>query len=91
MSMMEVDGQMEENSNLDSKPMRRGSDNNGDLMQENDGPDSADTHDQLDPAKHSLGYLYILEACSSGSFSNELASASCCYGVRRCRFNAANC
>ncbi|XP_068303732.1 COP9 signalosome complex subunit 3 isoform X2 [Pyrus communis] len=31
--------------------------------------------DQLDPAKHSLGYLYILEACSSGSISKEQASA----------------
>ncbi|KAM1357656.1 hypothetical protein ACFX1Q_044721 [Malus domestica] len=31
--------------------------------------------DQLDPATHSLGYLYILEACSSGSISKEQASA----------------
>ncbi|GMN42689.1 hypothetical protein TIFTF001_011903 [Ficus carica] len=31
--------------------------------------------DQLDPSKHSLGFLYILEACSSGSVSNERASA----------------
>ncbi|RXH69591.1 hypothetical protein DVH24_037375 [Malus domestica] len=31
--------------------------------------------DQLDPAKHSLGYLYILEACSTGSISKEQASA----------------
>lgn len=30
--------------------------------------------DQLDPSKHSLGFLYILEACSSGSVSNERAS-----------------
>ncbi|KAM2618063.1 hypothetical protein TB1_034393 [Malus domestica] len=30
--------------------------------------------DQLDPAKHSLGYLYILEACSFGSISKEQAS-----------------
>ncbi|XP_050125152.1 protein GRIP-like [Malus sylvestris] len=47
MSTTEVDGQMEENSNSDSKPMKRGSDSNGDLVQENGGPDSADTHDQL--------------------------------------------
>ncbi|XP_021833282.1 COP9 signalosome complex subunit 3 [Prunus avium] len=31
--------------------------------------------DQLDPSKHSLGYLYILEACSSGSISKEQGSA----------------
>ncbi|XP_062105512.1 COP9 signalosome complex subunit 3 [Humulus lupulus] len=30
--------------------------------------------DQLDPSKHSLGFLYILEACSSGSISKERAS-----------------
>ncbi|TQD99505.1 hypothetical protein C1H46_014841 [Malus baccata] len=30
--------------------------------------------DQLDPATHSLGYLYILEACSSGLISKEQAS-----------------
>ncbi|KAM1202081.1 hypothetical protein TB2_017855 [Malus domestica] len=47
MSTTEVDGQMEENSNSDSKPMKRGSDSNGGLVQENGGPDSADTHDQL--------------------------------------------
>lgn len=31
--------------------------------------------DQLDPSKHSLGYLYILEACSSGPVSKERASS----------------
>ncbi|PON95305.1 Winged helix-turn-helix DNA-binding domain containing protein [Trema orientale] len=31
--------------------------------------------DQLDPSNHSLGFLYILEACSSGSVSKERASA----------------
>ncbi|CAN6575100.1 unnamed protein product [Malus baccata var. baccata] len=30
--------------------------------------------DQLDPTTHSLGYLYILEACSSGLISKEQAS-----------------
>ncbi|KAM2111532.1 hypothetical protein ACFX1R_014140 [Malus domestica] len=43
----EVDNQMEENSNSDSKLMKRRSDNNGDLVQENGGSDVADTHDQL--------------------------------------------
>ncbi|KAM0940614.1 putative proteasome component (PCI) domain, winged helix DNA-binding domain superfamily [Dioscorea sansibarensis] len=27
--------------------------------------------DQLDPAKHSLGYLFLLDACSSGQISRE--------------------
>ncbi|KAM6549637.1 hypothetical protein CsatB_021313 [Cannabis sativa] len=30
--------------------------------------------DQLDPSKHSLGFLYILEACSSGPVTKERAS-----------------
>ncbi|KAK9925475.1 hypothetical protein M0R45_033799 [Rubus argutus] len=30
--------------------------------------------DQLDPSIHSLGYLYILESCSSGAFSKEQAT-----------------
>ncbi|KAM1479536.1 hypothetical protein ACFX2I_026804 [Malus domestica] len=47
MSTTEIDGQMEENSNADSKPLKRGSNSNGDLAQENGGPDSGDTHDQL--------------------------------------------
>ncbi|KAH7845939.1 hypothetical protein Vadar_007726 [Vaccinium darrowii] len=28
----------------------------------------------LDPSKHSLGYLYILEACTAGTISKELAN-----------------
>ncbi|KAM1283818.1 hypothetical protein ACFX13_027461 [Malus domestica] len=47
MSTTEIDGQMEENSNADSKPLKRGSNSNGDFAQENGGPDSGDTHDQL--------------------------------------------
>ncbi|CAN1817598.1 COP9 signalosome complex subunit 3, partial [Linum perenne] len=31
--------------------------------------------DQLDPAIHSLGYLYLLDACTSGSVSREQASS----------------
>ncbi|XP_060672523.1 COP9 signalosome complex subunit 3 isoform X2 [Ziziphus jujuba] len=31
--------------------------------------------DQLDPSIHSLGYLYILEACSSGPLTKERAAA----------------
>ncbi|XP_062010306.1 COP9 signalosome complex subunit 3 [Rosa rugosa] len=31
--------------------------------------------DQLDPSLHSLGYLYILEACTSAALSKEQASA----------------
>ncbi|GMI76826.1 FUSCA 11, COP9 SIGNALOSOME SUBUNIT 3, CONSTITUTIVE PHOTOMORPHOGENIC 13 [Hibiscus trionum] len=31
--------------------------------------------DQLDPSKHSLGYLYFLEACTAGPVTQELASS----------------
>ncbi|XVF60087.1 hypothetical protein PTKIN_Ptkin08bG0015400 [Pterospermum kingtungense] len=32
--------------------------------------------DQLDPSKHSLGYLYFLEACTAGPVTKEQASSS---------------
>ncbi|XWS40614.1 hypothetical protein CRYUN_Cryun17cG0010900 [Craigia yunnanensis] len=31
--------------------------------------------DQLDPSKHSLGYLFFLEACTAGPVTNEQASS----------------